>query len=199
MSFGMETNNLPSFSRKQLEEHNRLYPGVHAIKLKEIEARLFRTDTACVDSTYCQLRSLKREQAYVFNSIRLHDLYFGNIGNDASQPSEELLAFMARDFGSSQEWEKQFAGMAMCSRGWVILGFDLQDGVLRNYLSDDHSEGVWSVIPLLVLDVFEHAYCKAFDTRIDYVNKFLRSIRWETVNIRLNSVRKFYESVSDLF
>lgn len=199
MVFEGKTNNPPSFLKKQLEEHNRLHPAIHAANLKEIEARLIRADTTCVNPTYCQLRSLKKEQAYAFNSVRLHDLYFGNIGNEESQPSEELVAMLERDFGSSQEWEKQFAGLAMCSRGWVILGFDLKEGVLRNFFTDDHSEGVWSIIPLLVLDVFEHAYCKVFSTRSDYINNFLKSVRWETVNLRLKVVKEFYQGISAIF
>lgn len=190
------TNNPPGLSRKQLEEHSRLYPEIHVAKLKEIEARLIKTDITCVDPTYCQLRSLKKEQAYAFNSVRLHDLYFGNIGNEGTQPSAELLALLDRDFGSNQEWQKQFTGLAMCSRGWVLLGFDLKDGVLRNFLADDHSEGVWSVMPLLVLDVFEHAYCKVFSTRSEYIDNFLESVHWETVNRRLKAVREFYQNLS---
>ena len=198
MRFGGDIINPPSFSKKQLEEHNRLYPKVHAAKLKEIEARLIRTDTTCVDPTYCPLRSLKKEQAYASNSVRLHDLYFGNIGNEDSQPSTELKTLLERDFGSIQEWEKQFAALAMCSRGWVILGFDLKDGVLRNFFTDDHSEGVWSVLPLLVLDVYEHAYCKVFSTRSDYLDSFLSSVRWETVNHRLKAVKEFYQNIASI-
>ncbi|TEB16332.1 Superoxide dismutase (Fe) [Pelotomaculum sp. FP] len=196
MRFGGNTNDPPKFSKEQLEEHNRLYPEAHATKLKEIEARLIRADTTCVDPTYCPLRSLKKEQAYALNSVRLHDLYFGNIGNEGSQPSAEVMTLLERDFGSKQEWEKQFAGLARCSRGWVVLGFDLKDGVLRNFFADDHSEGVWSVLPLLVLDVYEHAYCKVFSTRDDYVESFLKLVRWEAVNRRLKAVKEFYQSIA---
>lgn len=199
MRLGGDMINPPNFSQKQLDEHNRLYPKVHAAKLKEIEARLIRTDTYCVDPTYCPLRSLKKEEAYALNSVRLHALYFGNIGGEGAQPSEELKSLMERDFGSNQEWEKQFAGLAMCSRGWVVLGFDLKDGVLRNFFTDDHTEGVWSVIPLLVLDVYEHAYCKVFATRSDYVDSFLSSIRWEEVNRRLKAVKEFYQKIAVIF
>lgn len=195
MRLGGDTGNPPDFSKKQLEEHNRLYPVAHTVKLKEIEARLIRTDTACVDPTYCQLRSLKKEQAYALNSVRLHDLYFDNLGNEDSQPSAELKTLLERDFGSYQQWEKQFTGLALCSRGWVILGFDLKDGVLRNFFTDDHSEGVWSVLPLLVLDVYEHAYCKVFSTRSEYVDSFLRSVLWKTVNRRLKAVKDFYHNI----
>lgn len=186
-------------SREHLEEHYRLYPAAHQLKIKEIEARLLKTDTACVDTTYCPLRSLKKEYAYALNSVRLHDYYLGNIGEAGSQPSPELMSMLERDFGSVQEWEKQFFALAMCSRGWVVLGFDLKEGVLRNFFTDDHSEGVWSVLPLLVLDVYEHAYCSAFPSRDDYVKTFFENLCWKVVNRRLKVAREVFKKISSIY
>jgi Fe-Mn family superoxide dismutase len=185
-------------SREYLDEHYRLYPEAHQVKIKEIEARLLRTDLACVDTTYCPLRSLKKEYAYALNSVRLHDYYLGNIGEAGSQPSPELLSMLERDFGSTQEWEKQFFALAMCSRGWVVLGFDLREGVLRNFFTDDHSEGVWSVLPLLVLDVYEHAYYAVYPSRSDYIDTFLKYLNWEVVNRRLTVAREAFIKISSI-
>lgn len=184
----------PGFSRALLEEHYRLYPAAHQIKLKEIEARLLKADTAMANPTYCPLRSLKKEHTYVLNSVKLHGYFFENIAEERdSQPSPELLSMLERYFGSVQEWEKHFYALAMCSRGWVVLGFDLSEGALRNYFSDNHSEGVWSVLPLLVLDVYEHAYFTAFPTRSAYIREFLKHVKWEVVNRRLNAALEAYE------
>ncbi|OPZ75438.1 MAG: Superoxide dismutase (Fe) [Firmicutes bacterium ADurb.Bin456] len=188
-------DNHPAISREHLEEHYKLYPAVHKTKIKEIEARLIRVDKACVDPTYCPLRSLKKEYAYALNSVRLHDLYFENTGEAGSKPSPELVSAMEQYFGSLQEWEEQFSALALCSRGWVILGLDLTDGSLKNFFADDHSEGVWSVIPLLVLDVYEHAYCQVFKTRSDYIKSFFKGIKWKTVNRRLNAAKKIFKKV----
>lgn len=102
---------------------------------------------------------------------------------------------LERDFGSAQEWEEQFFALALCSRGWVVLGFDLEDGSLRNYFSDSDSEGVWSVIPLLVLDVFEHAYFTAFTSRNDYIREFLKHVKWGEVSRRLNVIMEMYKKM----
>lgn len=194
---GGKKNN--GFTKDFLEEHYRLYPAAHLVKIKEIKARLIKTDTACVDPTYCPLRSLKKEHAYALNSVRLHDYFFGNIGGEDSQPSVELKSMLDRDFGSLEEWEKQFSALAMCSRGWVVLGFDLKEGMLRNFFADDHSEGVWSVLPLLVLDVYEHAYCSVFPSRSDYVEKFLKCVYWEAVNRRLKGAKEIFKNVCLIF
>ncbi|MFX4262265.1 Fe-Mn family superoxide dismutase [Pelotomaculum propionicicum] len=183
------------FSKELLEEHYARYPAVHENKIKEIEARLLKADTVLANTTYCPLRSLKMEHTHALNSVKLHKCFFKNITQGAAtQPSLEMLGMLERVFGSPQEWEKQFFALAMCARGWVVLGFDLEDGTLRNYFSDSHAEGVWSVFPLLVLDVFEHAYCTAFPSRSDYVREFLRRVDWAEVSRRLHAAMNMYKS-----
>lgn len=191
-----EQEKLPCFSRELMEEHYRLYPAAHQRNLKEIEARLLKADMTMVNPTYCPLRSLKKEHTYALNSVKLHGYYFDNIAEEkSSEPSPELLSMLDRCFGSVQEWEKQFSALALCSRGWVILGFDLEEGILRNYFSDNHSEGVWSVLPILVLDVYEHAYFSDFPTRSAYIQEFLKCVKWEVVSRRLNTAHEVYEKI----
>ena len=189
----------PVFSKEFLEEHYRLYPAAHQNKIKEIEARLLKADTNIVNPTYCPLRSLKKEHTYALNSVKLHEYFFGNISTEKdSQPSPELLSMLERHFGSIQEWEKQFFALAMCSRGWVILGFDLDEGVLTNFFSDNHPEGVWSVLPLLVLDVFDHAYNTTFPSRSAYVREFIKCVKWSAVNRRLSVANEVYKKINEI-
>lgn len=184
------------FSRDILIEHYNHYPAVQLNKIKEIEARLIKADVAMADPNFCPLRSLKMEHNHALNSVKLHKYFFENISQELdTQPSLEMLHMLERDFGSAQEWEKQFYALALCSRGWVVLGFDLGDGSLRNYFSDSDSEGVWSVIPLLVLDVFEHAYFTAFTSRNDYIREFLRHVKWSEVSRRLNVIMEMYKKM----
>lgn len=182
------------FSRELLNEHYTHYPAVQQNKIKEIEARLIKADVMMANPDYCPLRSLKIEHTYALNSVKLHKYFFENISQELdTQPSLEMLKMLELNFGSNQEWEKQFFALAMCSRGWVVLGFDLEEGRLRNFFSDSNSEGVWSVIPLLVLDVFEHAYCTAFSSKNDYVREFLRHVDWGELSRRLNVVMEMYK------
>jgi superoxide dismutase, Fe-Mn family len=182
------------FSRDILLEHYNHYPAVQQNKIKEIEARLIKADVVMANPNFCPLRSLKIEHNHALNSVKLHKYFFENISQELdTQPSMEMLHMLERDFGSAQEWEKQFFALAMCSRGWVVLGFDLEDGSLRNYFSDSNSEGVWSVIPLLVLDVFEHAYFTAFTSRNEYISEFLRHVKWGEVSRRLNVIIEMYK------
>jgi superoxide dismutase, Fe-Mn family len=184
------------FSRELLEEHYTRYPAVHQNKMKEIEARLLKADIAMANPTYCPLRSLKIEHTHALNSVKLHKYFFENICQEADvQPSSEMLGMLERNFGSPQEWEKQFSALAECARGWVVLGFDLEEGTLRNYFSDSHAEGVWSVLPLLVLDMYEHAYCMSFPSRSDYIREFLRRVNWAEVSRRMKIAMNMYKKI----
>lgn len=187
------------FSREQLEEHLTRHYTAHTAKLKEIEARVHRAGTACPDDTYCSLRSLKKEQVYAANSVRLHHTYFaGLVGGKTAQPPE-IRSALARDFGSEQEWEEQFLALGMCSRGWAVLGFDLNRGRLCNFLADFHSEGVWSVLPLLVLDVCEHAYCRDFPARRTYIEAFISGVNWRAVHEKFCAAEEIYNRYGELF
>lgn len=176
----------PGISREQLEYHIKQQYTPHALKLREIGARLAKAETSCVDSTYCPLRSLKKEFSYSTNSVRLHEYYFENI-RSVSERTSLVTNILARDFGSYEEWEEQYTALGLCARGWVVMGYDLKEGRVYNYITDSHAEGVWSVLPLLVLDVYEHAYCLEFQSRRDYVRTFLQSIDWHTVDRRMKA------------
>ena len=186
------------FSRELLDEHHMHYPAVQQNKLKEIEARLIKADKKMANSNFCPLRSLEIERTYAINSVKLHKYFFENISQEVgAQPPTEITGMFDRDFGSPQEWEKQFIALAKCSRGWVVLGFDLEDGSLRNFFLDSNSEGVWTVLPLLVLDVYEHAYCISFSSRNDYISEFLRHVKWTEVSRRLKAAKNMYNIVNE--
>ncbi|MCL6638689.1 MAG: Fe-Mn family superoxide dismutase [Firmicutes bacterium] len=180
------------FSKEQIEEHLGSHYLEQVKRLKEIEARICKAGTAFANSTYCDLRALKKALVYAENSIRLHECYFTSLGGAAPGPCSELLHGLGRDFGSEQEWEEQFVALGLCSRGWVVLGFDLRNGRLCNYLADDPAEGAWLVLPLLVLDVCEHAYCRDYFDRLAYIKAFIAHIDWNVVSRRYSAAREMY-------
>jgi Fe-Mn family superoxide dismutase len=186
------------FSRELLNEHYMHYPAVQQNKLKEIEARLIKADINMANSNFCPLRSLEIERTYAINSVKMHKYFFENISQEAgAQPSSEITGMIDRDFGSLEEWEKQFFALAKCSRGWVVLGFDLEYGSLRNFFLDSNSEGVWAVLPLLVLDVYEHAYCTTFSSRNDYIIEFLGHVKWTEVSRRLKVAKNMHRIMNE--
>jgi Fe-Mn family superoxide dismutase len=186
-------------SASQIENHIKQQYNHQLAKKREIEARLIRAEISWVDDTYCQLRSLKKEFVYSSNSVRLHEYYFQNTGAGPVERPSLVTVVLSRDFGSYEEWEEQFKALALCARGWVLAGYDLKEGRINNYITDSNSEGVWSVLPLLVLDVYEHAYCQQFQSRRDYVNAFIQNIDWALVDRRTSAAIELYRTSRDIF
>ncbi len=180
---------LTGISRRQIDEHfDVLYMG-YVKKLNEIGEKAGGADLETANATYSQLRELKREEVFTANAIRLHEAYFENLapGQTCSGP---ILDLINEDFGTYEQWEREFGALGMCARGWVVLAFDWTDGKLHNYLSDIHSDGVWAASPLLVLDVYEHAYMIDYGTaRAKYLSAFMDNVKWDVVNQRAKYLR----------
>lgn len=180
---------LAGISKRQIDEHHDvLYKG-YVAKINEIETQLPDVDLSKANATYSALRELKREEVFTTNAVRLHEGYFENLsaGMECSGPIFDLIR---EDFGNYGDWEKEFKALGVCARGWVVLGYDWQDMKLHNYLSDIHSDGVWGVSPLLILDVYEHAYMIDQGTaRAKYLEAFLQNINWDVVNQRVSFLR----------
>ncbi len=79
----------------------------------------------------------------------------------------------------------------MAARGWTVLAYDTRDNGLHNILLDAHNVGVISSwTPLLVLDVYEHAYYIDFGTaKKAYIDAFIKNIDWQVVNTRYQAIQ----------
>lgn len=174
---------LPGLSEKQLAEHHGLYAG-YVKKVGEIRAALAGVDLSKANGTYSDLRELKIEEGFAVNGVKLHEAYFGNMTAAADQPSGLVAEWIAQDFGSVEKWAAEFAACGLAARGWAVLAFDFLDGKLHNYACDVHNQGgIWGAIPLLVLDVYEHAYLIDYATaRKKYVDAFMPLLDWSAPN-----------------
>ncbi len=183
------TEDLAGISRRQIDEHyDVLYKG-YVNKINEIGEKLAGADLSKANATYSEIRELKREEVFTANAIRLHEEYFENLGA-GQMCSGPILDLINEDFGTYDRWETEFKALGMCARGWVVLCFDWTDGKLHNYTSDIHSDGVWGVSPLLVLDVYEHAYMIDYGTaRAKYLEAVMGVIKWDVVNQRMRYPR----------
>jgi len=170
-------------SQKAFDEHyNVLYKG-YVNKYNEIQEKLENVDMAAANTTYSDVRELKREESFAANAIRLHEAYFHSLGGDG-QCAGTILDWIDDDFGSYDNWVNEWRACGMSARGWVVLAHDMLDGRLHNYTLDIHSDGVWNAVPLLVLDVYEHAYYLDFAAsgRKTYVESCIKAINWARVN-----------------
>jgi len=174
---------LRGISQKTTENHyGKLYQG-YVKKWQEIQEKLKTTDKSLANATFSELRELKTEETFAGNAIILHEAYFDVLGGDG-KPTGEILEKISEDFGSFEVWQEEFKSLGLTARGWVILAFDFNDGKLRNYIADAHNQGgIWGTSPILVLDVYEHAYFIDYGSdRKSYIETFFSNLNWQAVN-----------------
>jgi len=175
---------LPGLSKRQLEEHHDVLYAGYVKKLNEIETKLDSADLSEANATFSLIRELKLEETFATNAIRLHEGYFDNLGGSGGNATGKILDLIREDFGSFEKWAAEFSALGVSARGWVVLAFDWEDKRLHNYLCDVHNQGgVWNATPLLILDVYEHAYMIDYGTaRKKYLETYMKNIDWAEVN-----------------
>ena len=180
---------MEGFSDTLLNNHFTLYQGyvTNTNKLLDTLAAMLKEDKAGTP----EYAELKRRLGFEFNGMRLHEYYFENLGGKgALDKSGELGKKLAEDFGSYENWEKDFKGTAaMRGIGWTILYQDNMTGRLINQWINEHETGHFAGCTLiLVLDVFEHAFMLDYGLkRADYIAAFFNNINWGAVEARLKS------------
>ena len=136
---------------------------------------------------------LKREELVRTGSVVLHEDYFANLGGDG-KPGGEVLNAIKQAFASHDQWETEFKRTANAlggGAGWVIFASNLHTGELHNYWSWDHIHNAPTGLPLLVLDMYEHAYHMDYGAAAaKYVNAFMQNVNWEEVNRRYMNAQK---------
>jgi Fe-Mn family superoxide dismutase len=127
------------------------------------------------------INGLKREELIAANSMILHEIYFAGLGEE-SQPGAALADALARNFGSVERWRAEFVAMGKAERGgsgWVILAWSPREKRLINAWAADHTTNLAGGQPILVLDMYEHAYHMDYGAKADaYVEAYMKAIRW---------------------
>jgi len=181
---------LDGISQRQIDAHfDVLYKG-YVNKYNEIQQRMQDVNPSEANATDSPIRELKLEETFAADAVRLHEAYFENLGGGGQVASGPIVDLIKEDWGSFEKWEAEFRGMGLSARGWVVLAFDWQTRRLHNFLSDAHNVGaMWNCTPVLVLDVYEHAYFIDYGTnRKSYLEAFMRNINWDVVNRRITSM-----------
>jgi Fe-Mn family superoxide dismutase len=131
------------------------------------------------------LNGLKREELIAWNSMILHEVYFAGLGA-AAAPAPALAQAVERDFGSLDKWALEFSAMGKAlggGSGWVILTYSPHDRRLVNTWASDHTQTLAGGTPLLVLDMYEHAYHMDYGARAAaYVDAVMKVISWRHAN-----------------
>lgn len=176
-----DPSRIKGMSEKILTSHyENNYVG--AVKrLNAIDAELASLDWAKAPNFV--INGLKREELIAANSMILHEQFFDGIGGDG-QPGGVIEEAIKRDFGSVDRWRAEFTAMGKAEgggSGWVILSYLPRDKRLVNCWAADHTTTLAGGRPVLVLDMYEHAYHMDYGAKAAaYVDAFMQNIRWDS-------------------
>jgi len=146
---------------------------------------------------FALVKHWEREAAFHGSGHFLHSIFWPNMappGNGGGgEPTGELASQISRDFGSFAAFKAQFgaAAKAVEGSGWAILAWQPAGAQLVVLTSEKHQNLTqWGVVPLLVLDVWEHAYYLRYqNNRGAYVDAWWNVVNWADVAERLKAAR----------
>ena len=171
---------LVGLSPKLIESHYENNYGGAVRRLNSVTEQLAALDP--MKAPPALYNALKREELVALNSSFLHELYFACLGGDG-QASGELVEALARDFGSFDRWRSEFIAMGNAlggGSGWVVLTYVPRDKRLVNQYAADHTMAIPGGVPIIALDMYEHAYHIDFGANVKaYVGTFMRNLDWK--------------------
>lgn len=179
---------MKGFSDALLSMHFTLYQGYVKntnLILNELEKMNQSGDVRSYD-----YGAIKRRLAFEFDGMRLHELYFSNLGGKGdTTKGKKIIDLITSQYGSYEAWKKDFIATGlMRGIGWTILYIDQESGRLINTWIDEHDTGLLAKSSiLLVMDVWEHAFITEYGlNREKYIMAFFDNISWGVVEKRLS-------------
>lgn len=170
--------------------HYNTHHKGYVAALNKIEQGLEKADVKAANGNWSEFGELKRRMTWNHSGALLHDVYWECLGGDGDiAKGPEIKEAIEKNFGSFEKWKEEFKATAFAAKlsGWGLLVMDqLYSGRLLNVLVDEHQYGaIWGGIPLIALDVFEHAYYhKDGPGRAKYIDNFLNNLHWGRINER---------------
>ncbi len=165
--------------------HDTHYAG-YVNKRNEIEKELGNVDLSKANVNYSGIRSLKLEETWNANGQILHEVYWATMGGDGSvDESLPVVKKLIEDFGSIDKFKSEFTAVGKSGRGWAVLVYDLlSDNKLRCVMYDFHNQGgIAGSIPIIAVDIFEHAYYHKYGPdRAAYITALMSNVDWKKVN-----------------
>lgn len=180
---------MKGFSEGLLKMHFTLYNGY--VKNTNLLIKLLGEYASGEKKFDYDYQALKRRFGWEFDGMRLHELYFSNLGGKkAVDKKSSLYTMIERDFGSYDKWKADFVATGMMRGvGWAILYFDPKADRLFNTWINEHDLGHLAGGDLiLVMDVWEHAYITEYGIdRAKYIDAFFKNIDFEEIQTRLHN------------
>ena len=174
---------LSGLSEKLLRSHHQNNYGGAVKRLNALRTQLAATRFA--DAPGFQLNGLKREELIATNSMLLHELYFASLGGAGQAMAPAFALALSANFSNVERWREEFIAMGKAlggGSGWVLLSFQPREGTLVNQWAADHTHALAGGVPILAMDMYEHAYHLDHGAAAGaYVDAFMANIHWQAV------------------
>jgi len=174
----------PHLDEQTMHLHHDIHHKAYVDGLNNAEAKLAEARTK---NDFALVKHWSREAAFHGSGHFLHAIFWQNMKpQGGGQPTGKLLDAIKRDFGSFEAFQAQFlaAANAVEGSGWAILACQCDHGNKLVILQSERHQNLtqWGVVPMLVLDVWEHAYyLKYQNRRAEYTKAFMNVINWDDV------------------
>jgi Fe-Mn family superoxide dismutase len=174
---------MKGLSEKLIRSHHQNNYGGAVKRLNAIRGKL--RDLPFSTAPVFEINGLKREELVATNSMLLHELYFDCLGSGVEPMSPAMALALQANFGSVERWREEFMAIGKAlggGSGWVLLVFQPREGTLVIQWAADHTHSVAGGVPILALDMYEHAYHMDFGAAAgQYVDAFMENIDWTRV------------------
>ncbi|MDO4611109.1 superoxide dismutase [Corynebacterium sp.] len=174
----------PHISAEIMELHHSKH---HATYVAGANAALEALEKAREEGiTQDQARALSKNLAFNLGGHTNHSIFWKNLSpNGGGEPTGELAEAINRDFGSFEKFKDHFsnAALALQGSGWAVLGYDHIAGrLVIEQLTDQQGNVSINLTPLLMLDMWEHAfYLQYKNVKADYVKAVWNVFNWDDV------------------
>lgn len=181
-------SNVKFFSPMQLSEHYVLYTRYIDCLNKVIESLDSDNTYLTCNPNYSEIRSAEKSKTFCYDAVKLHELYFENLTGNNTRVHGPIESLLKEVFGSCNNFIEKFKCIALSMRGWVLFCYDRYNDEYYIYGQDSHDNGVMLYAePLIVLDVYEHAYMIDYGIdRENYIDGFFSNLDYSVVNERLS-------------
>ena len=181
----------PHIDEKTMKLHHDLHHNSYVTGLNKATDAVA---AAIAANDYTLIKHWERELAFHGAGHFLHSIFWQIMGPSAGQRSTDLERAIAKDFGSFDKLKMYLAKTSkdVDGNGWGILGYQPYTDKLTILQCENHEKLTqWGVIPLLVIDVWEHAYYLKFrNKRTDFVDNLFSIINWDNASERLKNALK---------
>jgi Fe-Mn family superoxide dismutase len=180
----------PVIDARTVDLHYNFHHKPAVIAANNAEAALAKARDS---GDFALVKHFEKELSFQLSSHLLHSIYWANLGGKGGEPTGDLAKAVSAEFGSFAKLKAHLvaAAVAVEASGWSMLGYHPMTKKLMVLQCENHQKlTAWGVAPLLVLDVFEHAYyLKYQNRRAEYVGNLFTIINWDKVAERFDAAR----------